>query len=88
MQTGSYTPTHCLQTLYTPQDHTAESLAVALTDTLDAWNLDPAKQACITTDNGANLCVLLLASLIGLVSLALVITYILQLEMPSKMTHK
>ena len=47
--------TRCLQTLYMPEDHTADNLVDVMTDTLEMWGLDAAKQVCLTTDNGRNL---------------------------------
>ena len=44
----------CLQTLYVPDDHTADNLADAMSDTLETWGLDAAKQVCLTRDNGRN----------------------------------
>ena len=44
----------CLQTLYTPADHTAENLADGMKEILEHWNLSSTKQVCITTDSGAN----------------------------------
>ena len=44
----------CLQTLYLPDDHTADNLAEYITRTLQVWGLDAAKQVCLTTDNGKN----------------------------------
>lgn len=38
-----------------PQDHDADNLADAMTETLANWDLDPAKQVCLTTDNGSNI---------------------------------
>ena len=45
----------CLQTLYMPDDHTAETLADGMNKALDRWNLAPSKQVCLTTDSGANI---------------------------------
>ena len=44
----------CLETLYTPADHTAENLADGMKEILENWNLSSTKQVCITTDSGAN----------------------------------
>ena len=46
---------HCLQTLFVPEDHTAENLAPLLRTTLDSWCLLENRLACITTDNGSNI---------------------------------
>lgn len=43
-----------LQTLYVPDDHTADVLADAMIETLETWGLDPVKQVCLTTDSGRN----------------------------------
>ena len=43
----------CLETLYTPVDHTAENLADGMKVILENWNLSSTKQVCITTDSGA-----------------------------------
>ena len=45
----------CLQTLYGPEDHTAMNLCSVMTETLQSRELEPSKQVCMTTDNGANL---------------------------------
>lgn len=45
----------CLQTLYLPQDHTADNLAESMTETLESWGLKAANQVCLTTDNGRNI---------------------------------
>ncbi|KAM4590974.1 E3 SUMO-protein ligase ZBED1-like [Odontesthes bonariensis] len=47
--------TRCLETVFMPQNHTAENIAEALHSAFDAWSLDQNKLACITTDNGANI---------------------------------
>ena len=44
-----------LQTRCFAADHTAESIARTLQDTLEQWGLDPKTQTCITTDNGSNI---------------------------------
>ena len=46
---------HCLQTLFVPEDHTAENLAPLLRTTLESWCLPENHLACITTDNGSNI---------------------------------
>lgn len=38
-----------------PEDHTADNLVDVMTDTLEMWGLDAAKQVCLTTDSGRNL---------------------------------
>ena len=45
----------CLETVFVPQNHTADNLANALRDVLADWSLDSDKLSCITTDNGANI---------------------------------
>ena len=45
----------CLQTLYLPEDHTGENIAVPLRETLESWEIDVSKQVCLTTDNGSNI---------------------------------
>ncbi len=42
-----------LGTHFVSDDHTAEMLQQAMKDVLEQWKLDPAKQVCITTDNGS-----------------------------------
>ena len=46
---------HCLQTLFIPQDHTAENLAPVLQGILECWSLPENRLACATTDNGTNI---------------------------------
>ena len=46
---------HCLQTLYLPEDHTASNLAEGLEETLRSWSLDVTRQACIITDSASNI---------------------------------
>ena len=45
----------CLETVFMPQNHTADSIAEALHSAFEEWSLDEKKLACITTDNGANI---------------------------------
>lgn len=45
----------CLQTVYFPEDHTAEIISQGLEDALESWGLSEDRQVCITTDNGANI---------------------------------
>uniref|UniRef100_A0A1X7V732 DUF659 domain-containing protein n=1 Tax=Amphimedon queenslandica TaxID=400682 RepID=A0A1X7V732_AMPQE len=45
----------CLQALYLPADHTDSNIPDALLSTQENCRLDQLKQACITTDNGANI---------------------------------
>ncbi|KAJ8346462.1 hypothetical protein SKAU_G00278630 [Synaphobranchus kaupii] len=45
----------CLETVYMPDNHTADNLAEGLRSTLINWSLDETKLSCITTDNGANI---------------------------------
>ena len=45
----------CLQTQYLPDNHTGENLAEAMMLALEAWELDVARQVCLTTDNGSNI---------------------------------
>ena len=48
--------THCLQCLYTPEDHTGLNLKDAMLSTLLDWNLSATKQVAITTDSaGSNI---------------------------------
>ena len=44
----------CLQTHYMPEDHTADNIQEALSDTLQVWKLDASKLVGITTDSGLN----------------------------------
>ena len=46
---------YCLQTMYLPEDHTANNLAEGLQETLQTWSLDVTKQVCITTDSASNI---------------------------------
>ena len=46
---------HCLQTVFVPEDHTAENLAPVLQGVLESWGLPENRLACATTDNGANI---------------------------------
>ena len=45
----------CLLTAFMPEDHTADSIVVALTDVLDAWQLNSSRLVAITTDSGSNI---------------------------------
>ena len=45
----------CLQTAFMPEDHTADNIVVALTDVLDAWQLNSSRLVAITTDSGSNI---------------------------------
>ena len=45
----------CLQTVYLPEDHTANNLAESLEETLRSWSLDVTRQTCITTDSASNI---------------------------------
>ncbi|XDV26376.1 hypothetical protein PO909_030116 [Leuciscus waleckii] len=45
----------CLETRYTPENHTADTLSETLKCILSDWELDEKKKSCITTDNGANI---------------------------------
>ena len=38
-----------------PEDHTADNIVVALTDVLDAWQLNSSRLVAITTDSGSNI---------------------------------
>ena len=46
--------TRCLQTVYFPDSHTGENIALGLRDALASWDLREEQQVCITTDNGCN----------------------------------
>ena len=46
---------HCLQTIFIPQDHTAENLMPVLQGVLESWGLPENRLACATTDNGTNI---------------------------------
>lgn len=46
---------HCLQTSFFPEDHTAELIAEGLLEALQSWRLDEKKLVAITTDSGANI---------------------------------
>ena len=43
------------QTLFLPEDHTADNIMEALEATLESWSLPVEKQVCTTTDNGSNI---------------------------------
>lgn len=45
----------CLQTLFLPEDHTANNIMDALKATLESWSLPVEKLICTTTDNGSNI---------------------------------
>uniref|UniRef100_A0A3P9LVT4 BED-type domain-containing protein n=1 Tax=Oryzias latipes TaxID=8090 RepID=A0A3P9LVT4_ORYLA len=45
----------CLETVFTPESHTADNLAEALRSSFEEWSLNERKLICITTDNGANI---------------------------------
>ena len=45
----------CLQTAFMPEDHTGDNIADALEGVHKSWNLSPAKQVCLTADNGSNI---------------------------------
>ncbi|XP_057710245.1 E3 SUMO-protein ligase ZBED1-like isoform X2 [Corythoichthys intestinalis] len=45
----------CLETKYTSESHTANTLEENLKAAFADWGLDESKLACITTDNGANI---------------------------------
>lgn len=45
----------CLETRYTPENHTADVLAESLQSALADWELNEKKISCITTDNGSNI---------------------------------
>ena len=44
-----------LQTVFMPEDHTADHLAQAFESTLETWDLKKEQMVVITTDNGANI---------------------------------
>ena len=46
---------HCLQTAFVPEDHTAENLATGLQKVLESWALPESRLAHVTTDNGSNI---------------------------------
>ncbi len=46
--------TRCLETVYFPDSHTGENIALGLREVLASWDLHEDRQVCITTDNGAN----------------------------------
>ncbi|XP_057213823.1 E3 SUMO-protein ligase ZBED1-like [Triplophysa rosa] len=45
----------CLQTAFSPEDHTSENIATGMREALSAWGLDERRLVCITTDNAANM---------------------------------
>ena len=46
---------HCLQTIFVPEDHTVENLATVLQKILESWTLLENCLVCETTDNGSNI---------------------------------
>ena len=46
---------YCLQVHFMPEQHTGEKLELALTSTLQEWDLDKKQIVNITTDNGSNI---------------------------------
>ena len=44
-----------VQTLFVPEDHTAENLVLVLQGVLESWDLPENRLACATTDNGSNI---------------------------------
>lgn len=44
----------CLETVYFPDSHTGENIALGLREVLVNWDLHEDRQVCITTDNGSN----------------------------------
>lgn len=44
-----------MQTEFMPQDHTGDNIVEALKGVYKSWNLCPARQVCLTTDNGSNI---------------------------------
>uniref|UniRef100_A0A673CIH1 BED-type domain-containing protein n=1 Tax=Sphaeramia orbicularis TaxID=375764 RepID=A0A673CIH1_9TELE len=51
----------CLQASFLPEDHTGENIANGLKDAMAAWSLNEEKLVCLTTDNAANV-ILIVAS--------------------------
>ena len=46
---------YCLQVHFMPEQHAGENLELALTSTLQEWDLDEKQLVSITTDNGSNI---------------------------------
>lgn len=46
---------HCLQTVFVPEDHTADNLVPVFQGVLESWGLPENRLACATTDNGTNI---------------------------------
>ncbi|XP_069476344.1 E3 SUMO-protein ligase ZBED1-like [Ambystoma mexicanum] len=46
---------HCLETLYVPEDHTAEHIAEIFEGMLQQWQVDINRLTCIGTDNASNM---------------------------------
>ena len=46
---------HCLQTIFVSQDHTAENLMPVLQGVLESWGLPENRLAFATTNNGTNI---------------------------------
>ena len=46
---------HYLQTVFVPEDHTAENLVPVFQGVLESWGLPENRLACATTDNGTNI---------------------------------
>lgn len=47
--------THCLETIFLPEDHIAPNLADALRDIMQDWDLPTDKLVAVTTDNAGNI---------------------------------
>lgn len=46
---------HCLETMYFPEDHTADNIAEVFTNMLQEWNISVESLSGITTDNASNM---------------------------------
>ena len=46
---------NCLQTVFSPEDHTADNLVLVLQGVLESWGLPENQLTCATTDNESNI---------------------------------
>lgn len=44
----------CLETVFMPEDHTAENIRHSFESLLEEWGIEMGKVVCVTTDNGSN----------------------------------
>jgi hypothetical protein len=46
---------YCLETVYFPEDHTAEEIGEGLKEAFESWGLKVKQLTCMTTDSGSNI---------------------------------